>query len=152
MVFTLWPAPGAAPLVTTGLIAERAMVGPFLQEVMRPADGSTTLDFRRLDYLGYDRVEGRWEYVSMDTRFPVGIMPASSFGGERNDAVTLHFEAVAFPGFGVEVEGRQVRSDLVITRQGADRERKQQHFIRADGTGVEWLAVQYEYTRRKGPR
>jgi hypothetical protein len=38
---------------------------------------------------------------------------------------------------------------MVITRAGADRELKQQHFIQADGTGVEWLAVQYEYTRRR---
>ncbi|MGH7541907.1 MAG: hypothetical protein ACRELC_12990 [Gemmatimonadota bacterium] len=149
VVFTIWPAPGAEPLVTGDLIAERTMIGPFLQEVMRPAPGSSTPDFRRIDYLGYDRVEGRWKYVSMDTRFPVGIMPAWSFGGARGDTIALQFEALAFPGFGEEMEGRQLRSDMVITRQGPDRELKQQHFIQADGTGRAWLAVQYEYTRRR---
>jgi hypothetical protein len=83
VVFTMWPAPGAEPVVTRGLIAERTMIGPFLQEVMRPAPGSATPDFRRIDYLSYDRVEGRWKYVSMDTRFPAGIMPAWSFSGDE---------------------------------------------------------------------
>jgi hypothetical protein len=149
VVFTVWPAPGAAPVVTRGLLAERTMIGPFLQEVMRPAPGSATPDFRRIDYLSFDRVEGRWKYVSMDTRFPAGIMPAWSFSGERDGKLTLQFEPLGFVGFGQEVEGRLTRSDMVITRQGPDRELKQQHFIQADGSGVEWLAVQYEYTRRR---
>lgn len=149
VVFTMWPAPGAEPVVTRGLIAERTMIGPFLQEVMRPAPGSTTPDFRRIDYLSYDRVEGRWKYVSMDTRFPAGIMPAWSFGGEREGQLTLQFEPLGFVGFGQEVEGRLTQSDMVITRRAADHEVKQQHFIQANGTGVKWLAVQYEYARRR---
>lgn len=149
VVFTLWPAPGAEPVVTRGLVAERTMIGPFLQEVMRPGPGSSTPDFRRIDYLSYDRVEGRWKYVSMDTRFPAGIMPAWSFGAEHDGKLILLFEPLGFVGFGAQVEGRLTRSDLVITRQGADRELKQQHFIQADGTGAERLVVQYEYVRRR---
>jgi hypothetical protein len=98
--------------------------------------------------LSYDRVEGRWKYVSMDTRFPVGIMPAWSFGGEETGTLRLLFEPLGFVGFGADVEGRLTRSDMVISRPGADRELKQQHFIQANGSGTEWLAVQYEYTRR----
>lgn len=149
VVFTIWPEPGAAPQVTRGLIAERTMIGPFLQEVMRPVPGSNLPDFRRIDYLGFDRVEGRWKYVSLDTRFPVGIMPAWSFDAQRADSVVLTFEALAFPGFGTEVEGRLTRSDLAVIRQDSSRELKRQHFVRADGTGTVWLAVQYEYTRRR---
>ncbi|HEV8577664.1 MAG TPA: DUF1579 family protein [Thermoanaerobaculia bacterium] len=152
VVATLWPAPGAEPIVSKGLIAERTMIGPLLQEIMRPAPGSATPDFRRIDFLTYDRVEGRWKYVSMDTRFPVSIMPAWSFGGERNGVLTLYFEPLAFVGFGKEVEGRMMRSDMVITHPSADHELKQQHFVMADGTGKEWLAVQYEYTRRTQPK
>jgi hypothetical protein len=73
VITTMWPKPGAAPVVTRGLVAERAMVGPILQEIMRPAPGSSAADFRRIDYMHFDRVEGRWKYVSMDTRFPVSI-------------------------------------------------------------------------------
>jgi hypothetical protein len=45
--------------------------------------------------------------------------------------------------------GRRPASDLVVTSQGPDRELKRQRFILADGTGDEWLAVQYEYRRRR---
>jgi hypothetical protein len=50
------------------------MVGLYLTETMRPAPGSNVPEFRRIDYLTYDNVQARWEYVSMDTRAPVGIM------------------------------------------------------------------------------
>jgi hypothetical protein len=149
VVATMWPAPGAQPLVTKGLIAERTMIGNILQEIMRPAPGSSVPDFRRIDYMSYDRVEGRWKYVSMDTRFPVSIMPAWSFGGERGGKLTLYFEPLGFVGLGKPVEGRLTRSDLVITRQAANRDMKQQHFIQSDGTGAEWLFIQYEYTKRQ---
>ncbi|HET8938010.1 MAG TPA: DUF1579 family protein [Polyangiales bacterium] len=150
VTFTMWPAPGAKPTVVKGLIAEREMIGKLLlQENMHPAPDSSTPEFRRIDYLSYDRVEGRWKYVSMDTRFPVNIMPAWSFGGEKNGVLSLLFEPLGFVGFGPEVEGRMMRSDMIITHKDADHELKQQHFALANGTGAEWLAVQYQYTRRK---
>lgn len=146
VVATMWPTSGAEPLVTEGLIAERTMIGSYLQEIMRPGpDGGP--DFQRIDYLHHDRVEGRWKYVSMDTRLPVSIMPASSFAGEENGTLRLVFEPLGFIGFGAEVDGKLTRSDMVITTRSAAHELKQQHFISADGTGRQWLAVQYEYRR-----
>ena len=144
---TMWPAPGAGPIVTGGLVAERTMIGLYLQETMRPAPGGTGPDFRRIDYLHYDRVEGRWKYVSMDTRLPVSIMPARSFGPAENGTLRLQFEPLGFVGFGDEVGGTLMQSDMRITTQSPGRELKEQHFIVADGTAREWLAVQYEYRR-----
>jgi hypothetical protein len=146
---TLWPAPGAAPVVTHGLIAERKMIGPILQEVMRPADGSHIPDFQRLDYLNFDRVEGRWKYVSMDTRMPVSIMPAWSFDRGERGKIALQFAPQAFVGFGTQVEGRLMISDLTITSLDADHETKQQRFNMATGDGSPWLFMRYEYARRK---
>jgi uncharacterized protein DUF1579 len=146
VVATMWPTPGAEPVVTGGLIAERTMIGSYLQEIMRPGPGGGP-DFRRIDYLNYDRVEGRWKYVSMDTRLPVSIMPASSFGRAENGTLRLVFEPLGFIGFGTEVDGKLTRSDLLITSRSASHELKQQHFISADGTGRQWRAVQYEYSR-----
>jgi hypothetical protein len=117
---TLRPAPEAAPVVTANLVAERSMVGLFLQEIMKPAPGSNLPDFRRISYLMYNRVEGRWQYVSLDTRFPAGIMPAWSYERERDGTLTLQFEALGFVGFGPQVEGRLTRSNFVITREGDD--------------------------------
>lgn len=146
---TLWPAPGAQPIVTRGLVAERVMIGPILQEIMHPAPGSNAEDFRRLDYLNFDRVEGRWKYVSMDTRFPVSIMPAWSFGPAQDNKIVLQFATQAFVGFGAEVEGRFMVSDMNISKADADHELKQQHVNMATGGGPPWLFVQYEYTRKR---
>ena len=149
VVSTLRLTPTASPVVTTGLSAERTMIGLYLQEVMKPAPGSSAPDFRRFAYLTYNRVEGRWQYVSLDTRFPVGIMPAYSFGKEQGRDITLVFEPIAFVGFGRDVEGRMVRSNFVITRDTDDHDFGRQYWVQADGEGQEWLAVQYEYTRRR---
>jgi hypothetical protein len=149
VVITLRLTPDAKPIVTRGVIAERSMVGNYLEEVMKPAPGSRTPDFRRIAYLTYNRVEGRWQYVSLDTRFPVGIMPARSFEKPVGGVLVLEFDTLAFVGFGAEVEGRMIQSNFVIERDSVDHEVGQQYWTQADGTGRRWLAVQYEYTRRR---
>jgi Ni/Co efflux regulator RcnB len=136
-------------IVSQGLRAERTMVGLYLQEVMRPAAGSTSADFQRLAYEYYSRVEGRWQYVSMDTRFPVGIMPAWSFDSGAEKTRTFVFEGLAFVGLGRDVEGRMVRSNLEIEIVSTDHEFARQYWVQADGTGRRWLAVEYEYTRSR---
>jgi hypothetical protein len=148
VVASLWPSPEAEPIITRGLVADRSMIGPILQEIMQPAPRSKVPDFRRLDYLHFDRVEGRWKYVSMDTRFPVSIMPASSLGSGQGKSITLQFQPQAFVGFGSTVEGRFMVSDMVVSAPGPDRMLKEQHVTMADGTGRRWLFARYEYTRR----
>lgn len=149
VVFTFRPSPDAQPVVTRNLVAERTMIGPFLQEILKLKPGSGLPDFQRIDYLGYDRVEARWKYVSMDTRFPAGIMPAWSFGGEQDGKIVLQFEPLGFVGMGERVEGRLLRSDMVFLDQDPDSQIKRQRFILADGTGTAWPATEYEYRRRK---
>jgi hypothetical protein len=76
-------------------------------------------------------------------------MPARSFGPEDGRTLRLEFDDIAFVGLGREVEGRTLHSNLVITRQSDDHEILQQYMIAADGTGRQWLAVIYEYTRQR---
>lgn len=149
VVATIWPAPGAQPIVTRDLVAQRAMVGSFLQETLQPSQGSTQPDFRRLDFLNFDRVENRWKYVSMDTRMPVSIMPAAGFGPSSHEKIHVQFAPQAFVGFGQSVEGRFMVSDMSIEVIDADHEVKRQHVNMATGDGKTWLFVQYEYTRRR---
>ena len=144
---TVWPTPGAAPVVTTGLVAERRMVGPFLQEEIRPADAKPGIDVKRMDYLTFNRVEGRYDYVSMDTRAPVGLMPAWSFGPAVDGVIRVEFAPFAVPGDGAAVSGQMLRMDTVVAHQGSDRDTKDQHFNLADGTGTTWLAHRYAYAR-----
>ena len=147
VISTLRLMPDAEPIVQTDLVAERSMVGPYLEEVMKPVAASSSPGFRRIAYLTYSRVEGRWQYVSIDTRFPVGIMPAYSFGTETPGKIELEFQPIAFVGLGRDVEGQMVRSNFVISWDGPDRETARQYWVGADGTGRQWLAVQYDYTR-----
>jgi hypothetical protein len=145
---TLRLTPDAKPIVQTA-VADRVMIGPYLQEIMRAAPNAGGADFRRISYLTYFRVEGRWHYVSLDTRFPVGIMPAYSFDGGESDKIVLQFEPLAFVGLGDKVEGRMIRSNFVITWDGPDHDTARQYWVAADGSGQKWLAVQYDYVRVK---
>lgn len=145
---TVWDKPGGDPVATTGLVAERRMIGSYLQEFIRPASDTSDQDIKRIDYLSFNRVEGRWKYVSIETRAPVGIMPAYSF--DRGDAtsVVLVHDTFAITLGGSDVAGQMLRMNTVITRDGPDRDVKNQHFILSDGAGTVWLAHRYAYARR----
>ena len=147
VVETSWDNPGAAPRETRGLVAERRMIGSLLQEIIS-LPGATPAVIGRIDYLTFDRVAGCWDYVSMDTRVPVGIMPAWSFDRGADGRIVLAFAPFPWVGSGAAVTGQMMRMDQVITRQGLDHDLKQQHRVMADGTGTLWLAHQYAYTRR----
>ena len=149
VTITFRPSPDVKPSVFDGLIAERKMIGLFLEETIRPGAGSTTADFRRISYLTYNRVEGRWQYVSLDTRFPAGLMPAYSPDRGIDGKITFQFESLAFAGFGQEVEGWMLRSNYIILPHGADTEVAQQYWTRADGSERQWLAVEYRYNRHR---
>ena len=149
VVMTLRPTPDAAPIVTKGLIAQRTMIGLFLQEVLHPGPTANSPDFQLISYLTYNRVEGGWQYVSMSTLFHAGIMPAWSFGDEADGKLMLRFRDLAFVGFGDEVEGRMTHANYVLTRRDIDHERVEQYWVQSNGSGRQWLAVEYEYTRTR---
>jgi hypothetical protein len=142
---TFRPSPDAKPLVVRGMIAERTMVGLYLQEIMKPKAGTKLPDFRRIDYLTYDRMQARWEYVSMDTRAPIGIMSAAGLANQLGPDITVYFDGFATPGLGQELEGRFVRARHVDTTENDRHTFKRQFWTRPGQE--EWLAVQYEYTR-----
>lgn len=145
---TVWDRPGGVPVTTTGLVAERRMIGSYLQEFIRPASDTSNQDIKRIDYLSFQRVEGRWKYVSIEMRAPVGIMPAFSFDRGDGAGVLLVHEPFAITGGGSEVAGQMLRMNTIVTRDGPDRDVKNQHFILSDGDGTGWLAHRYAYVRR----
>jgi hypothetical protein len=145
---TLWDHPGAAPVSTTNGIAERRMVGRFLEETLLAA-GDATAAPKRIDYLGFDRVDGRWDYLSLETREAVGLMPAWSFDRGEPDRIVVSFLPFPVPGPGPGVTGQMLRMQEVITRDGPDHDTKDQFFLLADGTGTPWLAHRYDYIRQR---
>jgi hypothetical protein len=42
-----------------------------------------------------------------------------------------------------------IRSNLEIARASNDHEFVRQYWVQSDGTGRQWPAVEYEYTRRR---
>jgi len=142
---TFWARPGGAPVVNTGLVADRRMVGGLLEETLHAADSSHPL---RIDYLGYDATAGQWRYVSIEARVPVAPMSASSFERDAPERITLRFEPFAAPPIAPGWAGRMLRMEEVIARDGRDHETKDQYFILADGTATRWLAHRYDYQRR----
>ncbi|MGH8782333.1 hypothetical protein [Paraburkholderia sp.] len=149
VVETLWSRPGAAPEIVRGQVAERRMVGLYLQEVLHSPGDASDSNVNRIDYLGFNRVTGRWEYLSMDTRAPVGLMPAWSFDHDPVDRIRVQFEPFAIPGGGTSVSGQMLRMEEVIVQSGPDAETKDQYFILADGSATKWLAHRYAYVRRQ---
>ena len=144
---TVWDAPNAVPVVAKSLVAERRMIGSVLQETLRSAtDPAKTL---RIDDLTFNRVESRWEYVSMDTRAAVGMMTAQSYGRGEPGKIAIMFQPFSIPGPGPNVSGQMLRMRQEIIAQTRDRDVKDQFFTMADGIGVEWLAHRYAYVRRK---
>ena len=145
---TVWAAPDATPITTTGLVADRRMVGSILQEILGPAADPSGAHVARIDYLSFNRTEGRYEYVSMDTRAPVGIMTAQSLGRGNAAAIEVVFQPFAVPIAGAKVVGEMLRMSETVVTLGPDRDEKRQHFIVADGSGTQWLAHRYVYVRR----
>lgn len=140
VVESAWSSPNAAPQ-TNKLIAERKMIGPFLQETLRSFLGSPKV--LRMDYLSFNRVEGRWKYLSMDTRVAAGLMPAASFGRGAKGRIEVTFEPFSAPD-----SGQLLQMHQSIIEQDANHDRKDQSFVLADGSGKTQLLHRYAYTRR----
>ena len=148
VTFINWEAPGAAPTVVTGLVAERRMIGPMLEEILRSAPDAGGAPFVRVDDLTFNRLEGRWQYMSMDSRVPFGLMTAASLDADPAQRVFVAFTPFATTGSGPVASGQMFRMEQVIQRQDADHETKDQYFTAAGGAPAKWLAKRYSYTRR----
>jgi hypothetical protein len=147
---TVWATPGASPVVTKG-VAVRRMIGPLLEETLHSGNDLSDVTVDRIDYLTFNRVEGHWNYVSMDVRAPVGIMTANSFERDPAGRIRVTFAPFAVPASGPVVVGQLLRMEQVIETHGDGSMVKNQYFILADGTSRSWLAHRYAYVRRQTP-
>jgi hypothetical protein len=147
---TEWATPDAKPTVTKG-VAVRRIIGSVLQETLHPGNDPSDATTSRIDYLSFNRIEGRWNYVSMDMRDPLGIMTANSFERDPANRIEVVFAPFALPGNGSAVSGQMLRMNTIIETSSNGNSVKNQYFILADGTGRKWLAHRYAYTRRSQP-
>ncbi|CAN7474201.1 hypothetical protein LJR066_003024 [Acidovorax sp. LjRoot66] len=150
VTITNWEKPGATPTVQTGLVAERRMIGPMLEEVLRTVPGAPGAAFTRADFLTFNKQEGRWQYMSMDGRVPDGMMVAYSIDPDPEQRIFMSFLPFASPNIIGDIAiGQFWRMEQVITRQDADHEVKDQYFTLAGSAPVKWRGISYSYTRRK---
>ena len=146
--FTSWDRPGPPPTTVTGLVAEREMIGPMLQERLLSVPGAQGPAWTRIDDITFNRTEGRWDYMSMDTRVAAGMMFAWSLDHDSAERVFVSFQPFALPGDGTETTRQFTRMEEVVIRADDDHDQKNQYFTLADGTGTKWLAKRYTYVRR----
>lgn len=150
VTITSWEGPGAAPVVVEGLLAERRMIGPMLEEVLHTVPGAPGASFSRADFLTFNRLEGRWQYMSMDSRVPDGMMTAYSLDPDPAERIFMSFLPFATPNIaGGTAVGQLWRMEQVITHPDANHEVKEQFFTAAGTTPVKWLGNRYSYTRRE---
>lgn len=144
---TVWAKPGAVP-TRNHYRVERTMIGSSFQEIAHAVPGAADPGFRRIFYLSFNRVEGRWKYVSMVTNSPVGLRPAASFGPSENGKIHLVCEPFALAGPGKTVSGQMLRMAEIMTFTDASHDHAEERFMLADGSGKMWTAFRYDYVRR----
>jgi Protein of unknown function (DUF1579) len=146
----VWPGPGAEPIALAPMVAERRLIGEaFLQEIMKPAPGSEQEPFARHAYLSFNNVDRRYEYVSLDTRYP-RTMYETSFDAERahrDRIIEVFIEAFTHPGWGTEFVGQAMKQRREIIVE-SDRRNVVRQFWTPPG-GSEFLAIEYVYIKRQ---
>jgi hypothetical protein len=146
----VWPGPGAEPIALAPMVAERRLIGEaFLQEIMKPVPGSKQEPFARHAYLSFNNVDRRYEYVSLDTRYP-RTMYETSFDGERahrDRIIEVFIEAFTHPGWGTEFVGQAMKQRREIIVE-SDRRNVVRQFWTPPG-GTEFLAIEYIYVKRQ---
>ncbi|MEP6950250.1 MAG: DUF1579 family protein [Ginsengibacter sp.] len=149
VIQTLRPTIDASPITIKGIEAERTMVGAFcMHEVMQPIKGTAMPLFRRLSDLDYNLNDTHWDYISIDTRITGGIMYFTNFG-KTGDSIVSYILNFPHPGFGPQQtdRGKNVRVKTAIIFVDDDHDIVKQYWKLTDTH--EWLAVQYDYTRKK---
>jgi hypothetical protein len=119
-----------------------------LQEIIRPPQDVGREAIARTDMLNFNRMEGRWSYVSFDARVPIGLMPAWSEDRGSAGEISMTFLPFAVPAPDGTGPGLLLRMEQTIRFVDDGQDVKDQFFTLADGTATRWHAHRYAYTRR----
>lgn len=127
---------------------ERKMVGNFLQETISPKVISVTNNFQRISYLNYNRTNFRWEYIVIDTRFPLMMYETTVADKNNTDSIITYLDAFVLPPFfGKDYSGLLTKERRVITFN------ENGHYIHRQYWTIpahkEFLAIEYVFTKNK---
>ncbi len=138
----VWPGPGAEPFSIPGMTAERNLVlgGRYLREVLRGGDGTPM----REATLGYNRLDGRFELVTVDS-FEPGQMVYLGRGDATAGQIDLYGTSTE-AGMGAEPTGRARDLKFAFVTETPDSN-VQRIFVRYPG-GSQYLFAEQRFTRR----
>ncbi|MDX2235772.1 MAG: DUF1579 family protein, partial [Hyphomonadaceae bacterium] len=142
----VYPAPGAQPIVSRTVTATRrwALDGRYVREELRgTVFGAPSA---RDGVLGYNRLDGRFEWVTIDT-FEPGQMVYLGRGDETAKSFSLYGESTE-AGMGAEPTGR--KRDLRFEFEIRDRNYNVQRIFAKFPGGAEFLFVEQRFTRVRG--
>ncbi len=142
-----WNDSADKPMLVANYVAERTMHGHFLEEVMHPANAADK-PFQRIIYLNYNYANSRWEYIVLDTRYPVMMFETTMANEKDNKQLNLYLSSFVMPPGWIDKNGGQLtKQHRVINFMNKDKTVMQQYWTIPGGK--EFLAVQYTYTRVK---
>jgi hypothetical protein len=144
----VWSSPGTEPIELPPMVVSRRMVrGVFLEEVMEAAPGSDQDPFTRVAYLSFNPINRRFEYVTLDSRYPP-IMFETSVDDKIEDgrAIILYVTGFTTPsGFG-EIPPREWASQRrLLIVQDSDTTLCRQYWTLPQS--APFLAMEYTYKR-----
>ena len=143
----VWSPNSPASLAVQQYKARRILVGNFLQEIMTPAETAKTPWFERNSYLSYNNAARQWEYIVIDTRYPVMLFETGLQDSRVNDTITTCMPAFVIPpGWAGLCGGMLGRNRRVFVFENDDSDRNQQYWL-VPGE-KEFLAIEYTYTRQ----
>jgi hypothetical protein len=129
---------------------ESKMIGNFLQETMRPIKENKTNTFTRTSYLNYNRSNQRWEYIVLDTRYPLMMFETGFSPVTADGRITLNLDAFIVPPFwGMSYAGMLGRQRRVITFK-KDVTINEQYWTLPGRK--EFLAIKYIFKRENSVR
>ncbi|MEO6719336.1 MAG: hypothetical protein ABIN67_03180 [Ferruginibacter sp.] len=113
-----WPKAGANPVIISGIIARRQMMGHFVEEVMEAKPGTKTEAFTRRTYLNYNYANQHWEFIVLDTLYPVLMFETSVGEGLKEDKeLTIFLPSFVMPpaGWDKSLAGKLGKQRRTIT-------------------------------------
>lgn len=139
----VWAGPDAEPFAIPGMTAEREMIlgGRYLREVLSGGDGTPM----REATMGYNRLDGRFELVTVDS-FEPGQMVYLGREGDAESSVSM-FGVSTEAGMGAEPTGRKRDLRFEFTIEDEDTN-VQRIYVRYPGE-QEYLFVEQRFNRQR---
>src|SRR5262245_2966936 len=144
----MWPGAGAEAVDLPPATARREIIGDaYLQETMKPANGSRQAPFTRVAYFSYNTINQQYEYFSLDSRL-AQMMSYAIPGANRTHEGRVELAGTSFvaPAWGQE-KNVPFMYRLTVSPVEGKRQVVQLFLRKQTAPSNEFLAFEYVYSR-----